>query len=153
MQDIAGGSTILPMLSKGLVIELPDFGAENAMLNAYYMWQVVEIVIRGFPTILEIHFMSMFMSLGRIMLQGSVSMNLFDPIRHEVDLLKVEVGILLLGNIYLVADIIQPGIHFMPPLGLCPSFSMCFLIYLSFLHEFCSQVIGFGLRIFAGSAE
>jgi hypothetical protein len=33
------------------------------------------------------------MSLGRLLLQGSVSTNLFDPMRHQVDLQKVEVGI------------------------------------------------------------
>jgi hypothetical protein len=39
-------------------------------------------------------------------------MNLFNPMRHHVDLRKVDFGISLLGNIYLVADIILPGVHF-----------------------------------------
>jgi len=64
------------------------------------------------------------MSLGRILLQGSVSMMLFDPMRHQVDLRKVEVGIQLLGNIYLVADIIPPGVNFVPLLGRRPSFNI-----------------------------
>jgi hypothetical protein len=97
-----------------LEIELSDFEAENATLKGDYLQQVVEIVIGGIPTVLEVRFMCLFMSLGRILLQGSVTTNLFDPMRHHVDHRKVEVGIQLLGNIYLVADIIPPGVHFAP---------------------------------------
>jgi hypothetical protein len=67
--------------------------------------------------------------------------------------LEVEVGIQLLGNIYLIADSILPGIHFVLLLGQRPSFSICFLVYLSHLHEFHSQGICFGLRLFASSPE
>ena len=84
------------MLSEGLEIELSDFDAENVTLRGDYLWQVVEIVIGGFPTVLEVRFMCLFMSLSRILLQGSVSTNLFDPMRHQVDLRKVEVSIQLL---------------------------------------------------------
>jgi hypothetical protein len=76
-----------------LEIELSDLEPENATLKGDYLRQVVEIVIGGVPTILEIRFMCLFMSLGRILLQGSVSTNLFDPVRHQVELEKVEVGI------------------------------------------------------------
>jgi len=62
-------------------------------MKGEYLRQVVETVIRGVPTVLEICFMCLFMSLGRILLQGSVSTNLFNLVRHEVDLRKVEVGI------------------------------------------------------------
>jgi hypothetical protein len=141
------------MLSEGLEIELSDFEAEDATLKGDYLWQVVEIVIGGVPTVLEVRFICLFMSLGRILLEGSVSTNLFDPMRHQVDLRQVEVGIQLLGNIYLVADIIPSVVHFAPLLRRCPSFSICFLVYLSLLHEFRSQGIGFGLRLFAGSPE
>ena len=152
-EDFACGHVVLPTLSEGLEIELSDFEAENATLTGDYLWQVVEIVIGGVPTVLEVRFMCLFMSLGRILLQGSLSTNLFDPMRHQVDLRKVEVGIQLLGNIYLVADIFSPGVHVAPLLGRRPSFSICFLVYLSLLHEFRSQGIGFGLRLFAGSPE
>jgi hypothetical protein len=81
------------MLIEGLEIELSDFEAEDATLNGDYLWQVVEIVIGGVPTVLEVRLMSLFMSLGRMLLQGSVSTNLFDPTRHQVDLRKFEVGI------------------------------------------------------------
>ena len=81
------------MLSEGLEIELSDFEAEDATLKGDYLWQVVEIVIGGVPTVLEVSFMYFFMFLGRILLQGSVLTNLFDPMRHQVDLRKVEVGI------------------------------------------------------------
>jgi hypothetical protein len=76
-----------------LEIELSDFEAENATLKGDYLWQVVEIVIGGVPTVLEVRCMYLFMSLGRILLQGSVSTNLCGPMRHQVDLWKVEVGI------------------------------------------------------------
>jgi hypothetical protein len=153
MEDFEGGSAVLSTLIEGLEIELPDFDAENATLKVDYLQQVVEIVIGGVPTVLEIRFMCWFVSLGRKLLQDSVSTNLFDPVRHQVDLRKVEVGIKLLGNIYLVADIIPPGVHFSPLLRWRPSFSICFLVYLSLLHELRSQRIGFGLRLFAGLPE
>jgi hypothetical protein len=100
-----------------LEIELSDFEAENVTLNGDYLWQVVDIVIGVVPTILEIRFMCLFMSLGRILWQGSISTNLFDPVRYQVDLRKVEVDIHLLGNLYLVVDVIPPGVHFAPLLG------------------------------------
>jgi hypothetical protein len=136
-----------------LEIKLSDFEAENEMLKGDSVRQVVEIVIVGVPTILEVRFMCLFMCLGRILLQWSVSTYLFNQMKHQVDRRKVAVGIQLLGNIYLVADIIPPGIHFAPLLGWRPSFSICFLGSLSLLHEFRSQGIGFGLRFFAGSPE
>jgi hypothetical protein len=76
-----------------LEIELSDFAAEDATLKGDYLWQVVEIVIGGVPTVLEVRFMYLLMSFGRILLQGFVSTNLFGPMRHQVDLRKVEVGI------------------------------------------------------------
>jgi len=152
-EDISWGSAVLPTLSEGLEIALSDFEAEDATLKGDFLWQVVEIVIGGVRTVLEIRFMCFFMALGRILLQGSVLTNLFDPMRHQVDLRKVEVGIQLLGNIYLVADIVPPGVHFAPLLRRRPSFSICFLVYLSLLHEFHSQGIGFGPRLLAGSPE
>jgi hypothetical protein len=152
-EDFACGSVVLPTLSEGLEIELSDFEAEDATLKGDYLWQVVEIVIGGVPTVLEVRFMGLFMSLGRILSRGSVSTNLFDPMWHQVVLRKVEVVIQLLGNIYLVADIILRGVHFAPLLTGRPSFSICFLVYLSLLPEFRSQGIGLGLRLFAGSPE
>jgi hypothetical protein len=110
---------------------------------------VVEIVIAGVPTILEVCFRGLFISLGRILLQSSVSTNLFDPMRHQGDLQKLEVSIQLLGNIFLVADITPLYIHFAQLLGRCPSFNICFLVNLSPLHKCRSQGIGFGLRRFA----
>ena len=92
-EDFAGGSAVLPTLSEGLEIELSDFEAENATLKGNYLWQVVEIGIGGVATVLEIRFMCLFMSLGRILLQGSVSTNLFGPMGNQMNLQKVEVGI------------------------------------------------------------
>jgi len=63
------------------------------MLKGDYLWQGVEIVIGGIPAVLEVRFMYMFMSLCGILLQGSVSTNLFGPMSHEADLRKVEVSI------------------------------------------------------------
>jgi len=75
------------------MIELSDCNEENGTLPGDYLQQVVEIVIGGVPTVLEVRFKCLLMPLGRILLQGSVSTNLFDPVRHQVDLRKVEVGI------------------------------------------------------------
>jgi len=82
-----------PNPERGLEIELSGFEAENATLKGDYLWQVVEIVVGGVPTVLKVHFLCLVMSLGRILLQCSVSTNLFSPMRHQVDLQKVEVGI------------------------------------------------------------
>jgi hypothetical protein len=92
-EKFACGSAVLPTLCEGLEIELSDSEAENATLKGDYLWQVVDIVIGGVPTVFEVRFMYLFTSLGRILLQGSVSTNLFDSMRHQVDLWKVEVGI------------------------------------------------------------
>ena len=151
--DNAGCSTVLPTLSAGLGIELSHFKAENATLKGHFLRQVVEIVIEGIPTVHDVHFMCLFISLGRVLLQGSGSTNLFDPMRHQLNLQNLEVSIWLVGNIYLVANIIPPGIDFAPLLERCASLRICFLVYLSLPRELRSQGIGFGLRLFTGSVE
>jgi len=70
-EDIAGVSTVLLTLSEGLHIELSDSEAEDATLKRNYLRQLVYIVIGGVPTVLEVRFMCLFMSLGRLLLQGS----------------------------------------------------------------------------------
>jgi len=70
------------MLSEGLKSELSEFEAEYATLKGEYLWQVVEIVIGGVATVLEARLMCSFRCFGEILLQGSVSTNLFDPMRH-----------------------------------------------------------------------
>jgi hypothetical protein len=76
-----------------LEIKLSDFETENVALKGDYLWQVVEIVIGGVPTVREVRFMCFFRSLGRQLLQGCVSTNLFGLMRHQVDLRKAEIGI------------------------------------------------------------
>jgi hypothetical protein len=78
---VAGGSAVLPTVSEGLEIELSDFEAENATMTGDYLQQVVEIVIGDVPTVLEVPFMGLFMSHSRLLLRGSVSTNLFDPMK------------------------------------------------------------------------
>jgi hypothetical protein len=63
-EELANGSAVLSTLSEGLQIGLSDFAAENAMLKGDYLRQVVEIVIGGVPTVLEIGCMCLFMSHG-----------------------------------------------------------------------------------------
>jgi len=92
-EHVVDRSGVLPMLSDGLGIELSEFKAENAMLNGDYLRQVIEIVFGGVQTILEIRFMCLFLSLGRILLQCSIMTNLVDPLRHPVDFWKVDDGI------------------------------------------------------------
>jgi len=76
-----------------LVIQGYIDSVKGEPLTGDYLWQEVEIVIGGVATVLEVHFMSLFMSLGRILLQGSILTNLFGSIRHQVDLWTVKVGI------------------------------------------------------------
>jgi hypothetical protein len=92
-EDFGCSNAVLPALSEGFGIELSDVDAEDTTLKGDYLWQVVQIVIGGVPTVLENHCRCLFMSLGRILLQGSVSTDLFDPMKHQVDLRKVEVDI------------------------------------------------------------
>jgi len=92
MEDFTGGSTVIRTVSEDLQIQLFHFEPENVTLNDDYLWQVVEIVIGGVQTGIEVHYMCLFMSLDRKLLQGSVSSNLFDSMGHQVDLLEIEVG-------------------------------------------------------------
>jgi len=89
-ENFAGGSSVLSTLGEGLEIELFDSEPENATLTGDDLWQIVMIVNRGIPTGLEVHFVCLFVPPGRILLQGSMWTNLFDPVRHLVDLRKVE---------------------------------------------------------------
>jgi len=152
-EDVAHGSAGIPKLSECLEIALSDFEGENAMVKGDHLRQVVEIVIGGVPVDVEVCFMCLFMSLGRLLLQGSVSTNLFYQMWNKVDLWKVEVTLQLLGNGYLMADMIPRGDRFRPHLGRRQSCSICFLIYLLLLCEFSSQGISFGLPLFVGAAE
>jgi hypothetical protein len=141
------------MLSEDIEVERSDFEAENAMLIGDFLSDIVEIVIGGIPTVLEVRFMWLFVFLSRLLMQGSISMNLVDSMRLHVDLRKVEVSLSLLGNIYPMPDIILPGVHFAPLLGQHTSFSTSWLHYLSLLHKFRSQGLGFGLHLLAGWPE
>jgi len=79
------------MLSECVDIELSDFEAKHMMLTVDYMLQAGEILIGGVPNVLEVHFMCLFMSLSRILVQGSISTNQFYPMRNQVDIQTVEV--------------------------------------------------------------
>jgi len=127
-KDFACSSTVLSGVSKDLEIELPESKEENVTLKGDYVLQVVEIVIGGIPTILEFRFKCMFGSLGRSLLQGFISTNLFDPMWHEVCFHTVEVGIGLLGSVHLIADIIPPCFHIAPHLHRHPCCSICFFV-------------------------
>jgi hypothetical protein len=81
------------MPCKGLEIEHSDFEKENLTLKCNYLCQDVVIVIGSMPTVFEIGFMSIIMSFGGVLLQGSVLMNLIPLMRHQVDLQKINVGI------------------------------------------------------------
>jgi len=81
-EDLACFSAFLLTLRVGLEIEPLDFKAENSMMTGDFLCQVVEIVIRGIPTVLDINVKCLFMSLGRILLKGSISTTLLNPIRH-----------------------------------------------------------------------
>jgi hypothetical protein len=72
---------------------LCEFEAANATLKGDFLRWVAVIVIGGVPTVLEVCFMCFFKSLGRVLLEGSLSTNLYGPMRHQVDLRNVEVSI------------------------------------------------------------
>jgi len=89
----ACGSAVLPTLSDGFMIELSALEEVKGTLKVDCIWQAVEIVIGGIPTVFEVCFMCLIMSLSGILLEGAIWMNLFDPIRHQVDCRKVHGGI------------------------------------------------------------
>jgi hypothetical protein len=91
--DYVGGSAVLSTLSECMEIELSNFKPQDAMLKGDHLRQVVEIVIGGDPAVLEFRLIYCFMSLGRILLQGSVSINLVDQMKYQLNLRKAEVGI------------------------------------------------------------
>jgi len=146
-------STVLLMLSEGFQIGLADFKSGNAMFEGVQSWQNVESVIGGVPTLLDDRIMCLFMSLERKRWQGSVSMNLFTPMRYQVGLRKDAVSIELVGNISVIGGMMQPGVHYPSIFGQHLSFSIYFLICLFLLHKFHFQGISFCLCLFAGSPE
>jgi hypothetical protein len=75
---LAWDSSVVPLLIEDLEIELSNFEAGNATLKGDDLRHVVEIVIGGVPIILVVRFMCSLLSLGRILLQVSVSTNLVD---------------------------------------------------------------------------
>jgi hypothetical protein len=81
-EDIAGRSTVLLMLSDGLEIEHSNLNADNVTLKGDPLKQEVQIVIGGIPNILEVHDMSLVMSLGKIPFEVTIMTNLFDLIRY-----------------------------------------------------------------------
>jgi hypothetical protein len=141
---------MLSIRSDGLVMELFDFKAENATLNGDYLRQVVEIVIGGVPTFLEIHFMRLFMSRSRIQLRGSVLANLFDQVQHQGDLSTVDVSIYSLKTSMLWLISFHEGFILHHGFGTRPSLNICLIVFLSHLHELYSLHIGFGFHLNTG---
>jgi hypothetical protein len=91
MEVFAGYYAVLSALNEGVQSQLSDFEAVNATLKRYYLQQEGEIVIGGIPIILEFRFMCLFISLGRIRLEGSILINLFNPMGHHTDLQNLQV--------------------------------------------------------------
>jgi hypothetical protein len=141
------------MVSEALGIGLSDFEIENVMWKCDSLWQVVKIVIGGVPHVIEVCFMCLSLSVGRILLQSLVLTNQMEPMRNQVVFRKAEVSILLFGIIYLMAQQLPPEVHLAPQLGRHPSISIWFLVYLLLLHVILSQGVGFGIRLLAGSSS
>jgi hypothetical protein len=125
---LAGCSAVHSTLSEDLDIALSGFEADYVTLNSDFFRQVVEIVIESIQTVLEICVIWFFLTLGRILIQGSISTKLFAPLKHQVDLRKVEIHIYRLGISDLVADTIPQGMEFVPLHGLHPSFTISFFV-------------------------
>jgi hypothetical protein len=68
MEDFAGCSAAFPILSNDLKIEHSDVETENAMLKGNCLWQVVDILIGGAPSVLAVCF-------GRLRINESVRPN------------------------------------------------------------------------------
>jgi hypothetical protein len=99
-----------------------------ATLTGDHLGQVADIVKGGIRTVLEVCVMDWVISLSRILLQCSILMNLFDPIRHQVYLQNGDVGIYCHGKIWLKADIILRHIDCGALPGSSSTGSICFLI-------------------------
>jgi len=147
-QNLVGGRAVFPTLYGWVTKELSCCTGDYVMLKCDNLRKVALIVIGGVPTVCEVRFMCWFVACTRILWDGSISTNLRQKVRQLVDLPKVDVGIQHLGFIYLLADILPAGIQFTPPVGGCPMFSSCVVVYLSLLHMFSSQGIGFSLQHF-----
>jgi len=76
-------------------IELSYLDAANTTLKGDYLQPVLDIVLGGFPTVREVRLLCLFIFLGLVLLQGSESTKLFNPIRQQADLQMVKVGIQL----------------------------------------------------------
>jgi hypothetical protein len=72
------------MLSEALGIDLSDFEIENVMWKCDSLWQVVKIVIGGVPHVIEVRFMYLSLSVGRMLLQSLVLTNQMEPMRNQV---------------------------------------------------------------------
>ena len=71
-EDLTTGSAVLSKMSGGFKIELSEFEVENARLKCDCLRKIVEIVIGGVQTVVEIQLICLFMSLCRLLLQCSV---------------------------------------------------------------------------------
>jgi hypothetical protein len=93
MEDITSSIDILPPVREGVKSEFADIKEENATLKDDYLRQTVDIVIAAIPTVPEHCFMCFFISLGKMYLQGSVSTNVFELMRPQLDFRNLGVGI------------------------------------------------------------
>jgi hypothetical protein len=55
--NVPAGRAFLLVLGQGLLFKRSDFEAENATLKGNYLRQVVENVVGGIQTVLEVHCM------------------------------------------------------------------------------------------------
>ena len=134
-------------------IEFSDFNAEDVTLSGHDFCQLVENIIGGIPTVVEVRVMLLFTYLTGILFQSSVLTNLFDSFRHYVKFRTVEVGIHLIGTINFMDSIITAGINFAQFLRRVSDFSIGNLVYLSVLRLFPSGDFGFGFPLFTALSE
>jgi hypothetical protein len=80
------------MLGESSEVMLSSSKPEDATLKGDFLFEVQVIVIGGSQTILEVRFLGMFLALSKRLLQGCISMNMFESMRQLVDLHKVEVS-------------------------------------------------------------
>ena len=89
-ENVGGHSGDLLTRSEGRRIDLSHLECEIGTLKGDFLRRVVEIVIGGILTVLEVRFMCVFIALSRVLWKGPISTNPVDPVKYQVDLPKLK---------------------------------------------------------------
>jgi hypothetical protein len=121
------------------------------MLKGDDLQKVVVNIMGSVPIVIEVSVICLFLSVSRTQMKVTISTNVSDPMRHQVNCWTVEVGRYLVRNDYPITDIILCGTHFAPWLAQSPSISICYLVDFSHLLKLLLQCTEVGLHISSSS--